>query len=321
MSEVFYDSIKQLQSAYLMFPAFQTSFERMDANLRLFRQTGIAQNLLVLGESGTGKTTLARMFTEGNPRQRLLDRDVIPVLNVSVPAAATIAGTVEAILTQLGDLQPERGTISVKTARAVKLAKGCSVEMLVFDEAQHIQDRGKTQSQYFVGDWLKSFIDALSLPVTLLGLPRTQGLLQVNEQLRRRFSHRLSLSIEAGEQEPNENSSIGLFTSLAEALPLPLNPKPHSWKELGLRLHFATQGRIAYVKQILVHAYSCAVENGNDCITTNELASAFTASIWPAGIGPLNPFDPSFQWRALDRNGEPFQLGDVGAAQPSRRKR
>lgn len=172
-----------------------------------------------------------------------------------------------------------------------------------------------------VGDWLKSFIDALSLPVTLLGLPRTQGLLQVNEQLRRRFSHHLSLSIEAGEQEPNEDSSIGLFTSLAEALPLPLNPKPHGWKELGLRLHFATQGRIAYVKQILVHAYSCAVENGNDCITTNELASAFTASIWPAGIGPLNPFDSNFQWRALDRNGEPFQLGDVGTAQPSRRKR
>ena len=62
MSEVFYDSIKQLQSAYLMFPAFQASFERMDANLRLFRQTGIAQNLLVLGESGTGKTTLLNLI-------------------------------------------------------------------------------------------------------------------------------------------------------------------------------------------------------------------------------------------------------------------
>lgn len=320
MSEVFYDSIKQLQSSYLMFPAFQASFERMDANLRLYRQTGISQNLLVLGESGTGKTTLARMFTEANPKQQLPDRDVIPVLYVSVPAAATIAGTVEAILAQLGDLEPERGTISTKTARAVKLAKGCAVEMLVFDEAQHIQDRGRSQSQYFVGDWLKSFSDALSLPVTLLGLPRTQGLLQVNEQLRRRFSRRLSLSIETDKKEPGENSSIGLFQSLAQALPLPVNPNPHGWKELGLRLHYATQGRIAYVKQLLVHAYSCAIENGRDCITTEELASAFTTSIWPAGIGPLNPFDPNFPWRVLDRSGEPFQLGDVITAPSPRRK-
>lgn len=318
MTEVFYDTVKQLQSTCLMFPAFQTAFERMDANLRLYRKTGIAQNLLVLGESGTGKTTLARMFIERYPRQALLERDVVPVIYASVPAAATIAGTVEAILTQLGDLQPDRGTISIKTARAVKLAKGCAVEMLVFDEAQHIQDRGRSQSQYFVGDWLKAFIDALSLPVTLLGLPRTQRLLQVNEQLRRRFSHCLSLSMEPGDQQPDEADSLALLASLAEALPLPLNPSPQGWGELGLRLHFATQGRIAYVKQLLVHAYGCAIDSGTDCITTTELAQAFTASIWPAGIGPLNPFDHGFQWRNLDRQGEPFQMGDVGT-QPAKR--
>lgn len=314
MKDHFYEAIKQLQSSYLMFPAFQKAFEHMDANLRLFRQTGIAQNLLVLGDSGTGKTSLARMFTERYPKQVLLERDVVPVLYASVPAAATIAGTVEAILAQLGDFQPDRGTISVKTARAVKLAKGCAVEMLLFDEAQHIQDRGKSQSQYFVGDWLKTFIDALSLPVTLLGLPRTQGLLQVNEQLRRRFSHSLSLSLESGGQEPDEEDSIALFASLAEALPLPLNPRPFGWKELGLRLHFATQGRIAYVKQLLVQAYGCAINSGADSITTRELASAFTSSIWPAGIGPLNPFDKNFLWRSLDRQGEPFQMGDIVGA-------
>ena len=130
MSLPFYDAVRQLQSAYLMFPAFRSAFGQIEANLKLYRETGVAQNLLILGESGTGKTSLARLFTEQYPKQVLLERDVIPILHVTVPPAATIAGTVESVLGKLGDPEPERGTVSVKTARAVKIARGCSVEML-----------------------------------------------------------------------------------------------------------------------------------------------------------------------------------------------
>lgn len=319
MNLEFYDAIKQLQDAYLMFPAFQTAFGQIEENLKLYRATGVAQNLLVLGESGTGKTSLSRLFIERYPKQILPERDLMPVLHICVPAAATIAETVEAVLAQLGDHEPERGTVSVKTARAVKIARGCGAEMLLFDEAQHIQDRGRTHSQYFVGDWLKSFMDALGLPVTLLGLPRIQVLLQVNEQLRRRFTHRLSLSvIQAGS---NDDISLELFTSLANALTLPLDPKPYSWRELGTRLHYATDGRIAYVKQLLVSAYSHAVNQSDASISVQVLALAFTTAIWPSGIGALNPFHADFTFRALDRLGEPFQMGEMAGGTASRRKK
>lgn len=318
MSLDFHEALQQLQQTCLMFPTFEAAHQRMEANLLLYRRTGVAQNLLVLGESGTGKTTLARWFARRYPKQQLLERDVLPVLYVSVPAAATIAGTVEAILLQLGDLEPDRGTISSKTARAVRLAKACAVEMLVFDEAQHIHDRGRTHSQYFVGDWLKSFIDALALPVVLLGLPRTQVLLQVNEQLRRRFAHQVSLSVTSSSPEARCADSQALFVSLAGALPLPLDPRPYSWVELGERLHSATQGRVSYVKQLLVHAYSSTVERGGDCLCVDDLARGFTESIWQTGVGALNPFDTRFEWRPLDRAGEPFQMGNPGAASGKR---
>ncbi|MBY0366452.1 MAG: TniB family NTP-binding protein [Roseateles sp.] len=319
MTLTFHDAVQQLQQACLMFPAFEAAHQRMEANLLLYRRTGVAQNLLVLGESGTGKTTLARWFCRRYPKQQLLERDVLPVLYVSVPAAATIAGTVEAILLQLGDLEPERGTISSKTARAVRIAKACAVEMLLFDEAQHLHDRGRTHSQYFVGDWLKAFIDALALPVVLLGLPRTKALLQVNEQLRRRFAHQMSLAVTSGSPEARCADSQALFVSLAGALPLPLDPRPHGWADLGERLHWATQGRVAYVKQLLVHAYASATERGGDCLCVDDLARAFTESIWQAGVGALNPFDARFEWRPLDRAGEPFQTGNPGASSSRRR--
>lgn len=311
MSHVSFDVLRRLQETTLQFPAFLAAFEQIERNLRLYRETGVAQHLLVLGESGTGKTTLARWFSQRYPRQRLVERDVIPVLHVSVPAAATIAGTVEAVLAQLGDHEPERGTVSVKTARAAKLARACGVEMLLFDEAQHIHDRGRSHTHYFVGDWLKSFMDALGLPVTLLGLPRTQVLLQVNEQLRRRFARRLSLSVQETQSEANEEASLALFSSLAQVLPLPLTPHPYDWHSLGERLYYATDGRIAYVKQLLIAAYCHASDVESEHVSPMELAHAFTQTIWPAGVGALNPFEPKFVFRALDRMGEPFQAGDA----------
>lgn len=321
MNLAFYDAIKQLQDAYLMFPAFQTAYDQIEENLKLYRATGVAQNLLILGESGTGKTSLARSFTESYPKQALLERDLLPVLHVSVPAAATISGTVEEVLRQLADPEPERGTVSVKTARAVKIARGCGVEMLLIDEAQHIQDRGRHHTQYHVGDWLKSFMDAMGLPVTLLGLPRTQALLQTNEQLRRRFTHRMSLSVHDGAKETNDEDSLKLFRALSDALPLPLDARPYGWREFGMRLHFATDGRIAYVKQLLVNAYSHAVNQSGSCISAGELAHAFTATIWPNGIGALNPFHQDFEFRSLNRLGEPFQIGEMAGATSSRRRK
>jgi adenylate kinase family enzyme len=311
MSLPFYDAVRQLQDEYLEFPAFSAAHQQIEANFKMFRATGVAQNLMVLGESGTGKTTLAQIFTKDYPTVSLPERDLVPVLYASVPAAATIAGTVESILAQLGDPAPERGTVSVKTARAVKLARACGVEILIIDEAQHIQDRGRSHSQYFVGDWLKSFMDALSVPVILLGLQRTQSLLQVNEQLRRRFTHRLSLSVQ--QDEAGDEECLRLFTSMAGSLPITIDPRPYGWGELAKRIHYATDGRVAYIKKLLIGAYGHAASESLKNISVTEMSEGFGSAIWPEGIGSLNPFHPTFPFRPLDRQSEPFQIGDMNS--------
>lgn len=315
------EAISSLRDAYLMFPAFDTAHRQMESNLEIYRRTGHAQHLLVLGESGAGKTTLARMFVQRYPPTSLPECDVIPALYVAIPPAATIAGTVEAILAQLGDPAPAHGTVSIKTARAVTLARACHVEMLLIDEAQHIQDRGRSQTQYFVGDWLKAFMDALGTPVTMLGLPRTRTLLQVNEQLRRRFTRHLALSVHPDEQHIDEAESLELFTSLASGLPVSLNPRPYSWQELGLRLHFATASRIAYVKQLLIGAVEQVEMMDDHELNVIHLEQTFSTLIWSAGIGALNPFNPSFVFRSLDRVGEPFHREEMVVNVSTRRGR
>lgn len=303
--------LEQFNREHLLFPPYVAAFQDVEALLSLFRETGIAQNLLVLGESGTGKTTLCRDIVRKYPRFALPEQDVVPVLHVSIPSAATIASVTEAILARLGDPAPSTGTVSAKTARAIKLARTLKVEILLFDEAQHIQDRGRLATQYLVGDWLKTVIDEINVPTVLLGLPRTEQLLQVNEQLRRRFSQRRNLQMGQDADTPIETECLQLFISLGTTLPVSISAGAWGWPELGTRIYHACDGRVAYVKKLLVGAIRIAFERGLQEIGPGLLEEAFTREVWWEGIGPLNPFNTQFVFRRLALANEPFEHGQM----------
>lgn len=306
-----YEALLRFNKDCLQFPPFVVAFEQITGLLLLFRSTGIAQNLLVLGEAGTGKTTLCKTLLEQHPKTFLPERDILPILFVPIPPAATIASMAEAMLTRLGDPAPGTGTISNKTARVIRLASACGVELLLLDEANHIQDRGQSPTQYLVADWLKGVMDALGVPTVLLGLPRVANLLRVNEQLRRRFTRRLHMELGQDPETPIAAQCLQLFASLTPSLPGPFSKGDMSWNELGHRLHAATDGRVAYLKILLAGAIRAVFRNQIDVLTVADLENAFTEEIWPQGVGALNPFHESFEFRRLDRQAEPFERGAI----------
>ncbi len=307
-----YAILERFNEDLLQFPSYVAAFNDIEALLKLYRGSGLAQHLLVLGETGTGKTTLCRDFVTRYPRMVLRDRDVVPVLHVSIPSAATIASVTEAMLAKLGDPAPTAGTVSAKTARAVKLARALSVELLLIDEAQHIQDRGRLPTQYLVGDWLKTVMDELNVPTVLLGLPRVGQLLQVNEQVRRRFSRRRYLQMGQCGETSIEAECLQLFLSLGDSFPIPIRASNFSWDEMAQRVHYASDGRVAYIKKLLAGAIRLALERELDCIDASVLQEAFNAEVWWEGVEQLNPFSEKFQFRRLNRAGEPFEQALVG---------
>lgn len=304
----------RLDEMCLRFAAFRLAEEQMTINLERFRRTGHISHLLILGESGTGKTRLATEFMKRHPGYAESDRDILPILYAAIPPSATMAAMVEVLLEQLGDTHPQQGTVSAKTSRAVKLARACGVEMLLLDEAQHVQDRGRNYTQYFVGDWLKAFIDALAVPAVLIGLFRTRVLLQVNEQLRRRFTREISLQVQDNPNRVDHMESAELLIGFAEAFGLIIDPSPYGWDEFGLRVHFATESRIAYIKQLLTASIDYLRPAQSHLISCAAFEPAFSNAIWSAGVGPTNPFNSEFKFRSLDRVGEPFYRPQVAPA-------
>lgn len=305
-----YDELLKFEKENIPFPPFLNAAESIEDQLMLFRQSGIAQHLLVLGESGTGKSSLCRMLEQKYPRQVLVEKDIVPVLYVSVPAAATITSVASEILRVLGDPHPASGTAAAKTQRILVLCRACHVELLLVDEAQHMHDRGQISTHYLVGDWLKRLIDDVGIPSVFLGLPRLQQLLTVNDQLRRRFSRRVLLALGQNSEMSVQTECLQLFISLAACLPIPLNYGDYGSAELGHRLFYASDGRVAYIKKLLQSALIHALQNEVAEITPIDLETAFSRDIWWEGNGVLNPFNPEFEFRRLDRGGEPFEKGD-----------
>jgi adenylate kinase family enzyme len=315
-----FDELQRFDEEYIPFPPFVVAVDAVKTNLALFRETGIAQHLLVLGESGAGKSSLCRWIEQQYPKFALLDRDVTPVLIVSVPSAATIASVATALLEKLGDPAATTGTVSAKTSRVIRLCRACRVEMILFDEAQHIHDRGRATTHYMVGDWIKSLIDQTGVPTVFLGLPRLEQILQINEQLRRRFSRRIRLALGQSDKSSIHAECLQLFRSLGSCLPLPLMCGQFGWDELGMRLYYASDGRVAYIKKVLASALRLALETEMAEIGPTLLEQAFTEEIWWEGVGKLNPFNPNFEFRRLDRGNEPFESGNFNSARKGRKE-
>jgi Bacterial TniB protein len=303
-----FHSLKLLDEEYIPFPPFDAAIKTINRNVDLYRKTGIAEHILVMGESGAGKSTLCTFIERQYPRYSLPDRNVVPALIESVPPIASIASVAETLLRKLGDPSPLTGNISGKTHRVITLCKACKVEVVLLDEVNHISDRGKYITHYMVGDWLKSLIDHLGVPTVFIGLPKVENLLQVNEQLRRRFSRRMTLAFGQGDVEQRQVECFQLFQTLSNVLPIPIVFSPYTWQELGGRLYYATDGLVSSFKLLLKIALEIALEEGETQISPELLERAFIER-WSPGIGPLNPFNPAFVFRRLDRPGELFHKG------------
>jgi DNA transposition AAA+ family ATPase len=298
---------------YLEFAPYVEAFNEMDWIVNQFRQTGVAQHITVLGESGSGKTTLCKNFARRYPAFSLPHVDIVRVLHVTIPAVATLKSMASEILKAIGDPGFDRGDIVEKTKRIAKLVRTMKVEILLLDEAQHLQDRGQHYTQYMVADWLKNLVEEISVPTVLLGLPRTERLLQVNEQLRRRFSRRRDLQLSDNTDNPIHIQCLQMYLSFSLGTHLRRSNGAYGDDELGQRLYYASDARIGYLKKLLAGAIRLAQERSLEQIDPAVLEETFTIEIWWEGIGQLNPFNKDFVFRKLNRPNEPFET-----AAPSR---
>lgn len=261
--------------------------------------------LLITGESGCGKSTMRRAYADQYPRLEIEDRTLIPVLHLELPSQPTVKNVAERMLIQLGDPFAEKGSAEGKTARIVTLMRGCGVELVILDEFQHFVDRASDKVEYRVADWLKSVINDSRVPFVVMGLPRCHRILELNEQLRRRFLPRVELHRFRIDKAGELKQFVGVLKSLESSLPLQ-GPTALTNKNVIPRIYYATHGVIDHTMKLVAESLNIALSEHRITIDQDVLRRAFERVIWSDARNQDNPFHSGFIERHLNKAGEPF---------------
>lgn len=308
-NEGMYKSLARVKNTIFKHPKYAQAFNEIEKVFCLKLHADVARNILCLGSPGTGKTTLKNQFQAKYPPQKDGDRELQHLICVETPSKPTIKNMAETILLALGDPIFYRGSAMQKTQRIRILVEQKEVKMIVIDELQHFVDHCGNRGAAEVSDWLKTIMEDTRISFVLMGLPRSAVLLNINSQLKRRFSQRVKLppfSIDSAEEIQILGSVISQIDKLFN-LPVPISITV----DRVSRFYKATNGIIDYLVKLLMTAYEIGISTNTDKLSDDILEEAFTIVIYDDCKPKHNPFAKSFNGQSLDGVGMPFYEGDL----------
>jgi hypothetical protein len=313
------DRHRQTEILFIHHPRLRAVQRKMDRCVEWSTGAREPYCLLVVGQTGVGKTTLITDYVARNPREITPEATVIPVLSAGIPAPATMKAMATELLTKLGDPMAQRGTLSQQTWRLRRLLEFCQVKLIVLDEFNHFIDRDSDKVLRSVADWLKVLIDTTGIPMVLVGTLNSRSVLDANEQLRRRFGTHERLDPFRWDEE-GESQFRRFLKELDGRLPLP-ERSALADGDMAFRFFAASRGTIAGVMKIVRKATHLAIDHNLPRLELPLLARVFAEDVLDEDTP--NPFldtplpslsgPPPRQQRAVSRRLQ----GDRQSAMPS----
>lgn len=283
-------------TALIRYPRFRELHEEIRQCQELSKIAGEPQCMSLEGPTGAGKSTLIGDYAAAFPRYDTAAGTQVPILYLETPCPATVKSVVEAMLQRLGDPAAGRGPLWMMTSRLIKLMIACQVELAVLDDIQHLIDRDTDRVLLTVSDWLKVLIKETGVPFLIVGLEDTvERILDLNPQLSRLFAVREQLKPftwaetedEAGINLRQEFSFFVQYAEEATGMRL-FEGCPR--RDMLCRLHYATDGIVGNLMNLLRAAMLDAREHGRAELDLEALAAGFTKRLAKHVKKEVNPF-------------------------------
>ncbi|CAM8649786.1 TIGR02928, orc1/cdc6 family replication initiation protein [Comamonadaceae bacterium] len=300
-----HDVTRKLRGCFAQFPQVQTVLYRLDLLINQEYVNAEPDHLLLMGESGVGKSRIFEHFVSLHPRSETAEHTVIPVLYAETPNDCTPKKLATELLRAMGSPLWNKGNEQELTHQLLVLLKACQTRMVLLDEANHLVERGGAKSHYQLGDWVKLTARQARIPFVFGGTERTRELLNVNEQLRSRFRETIRLqpfTLATEEDALRTRSALKVFESLMGEI----DRINISDEALASKMIFATHGRLREIRKLLVRWAEIGYRKKTPSLTLKDLAQAFSEVIFPDAPKQRNPFLADFNGLALSLSGEPY---------------
>ena len=239
---------------------------------------GVQLCALILGDTGVGKTVLARTICETYKSTRKSEGLHTPVLFVQTPESPSSIALLEAMLESLGDPMPGAGNKRSKLRRLLKALKDQKVVIVLLDDIQQLVDSNREWLIYDASEGLKTILKMSSVSIVGLGLGEATLLVKLNEQWERLNQGLVILPRLQWNDEPSRLQLRAVLKFFQSRLPMFSFPDLAS-ERMALRFYLASGGLIDYVAKILMQATWDAMDQGRTTITTDHLHEAWKAAI------------------------------------------
>jgi hypothetical protein len=285
------EKMELVEQICIIHPRMQAILDKIDYCRDHSKRALESIGMLVMGERGTGKTTIINKYVERYPIKRTKTSTIIPVLRIRIPVPATVGGLTACLLTALNDPFTKRGAIIVQTLRVYGLVNKCRVEVVMFDEFQHFSERESFKLIRTVSDWTKNFMGETKMPIIFFGTLKAKEILdgEENEQLKRRFPFRVILKPFGWETEEDQDYFRKFLEKLDEALPLP-ELSNLADPDMAYRICYATGGIMNEIMRLIRAAAVLALQRDLKKIDLDLLSESFAENLATNAPHLENPF-------------------------------
>jgi hypothetical protein len=295
------EKLKQVQQAGVNYPLMGTIHYEMHKAVQINRYLRTPRVIVITGTYRAGKSHIVGEFAAEYPADRTGETVQRPVLYLVVPERATLISLLIEMLTRLGDPVPTKGTKDAKKIRLRKLLRDCGVQLIIFDEFNHIYDRDNEEVQHEVTNFIKVLIKGdpnddpaenfLPISSVFAGLPYLTQIFQVNEQLGSLAPDPYVIDpFTWNPAKPKTGEQYRKFLAEFEQQ-MPFEERSNlSNEDLAWRCFVATHGKMGYTAMLLRAAAELVVEKKQKGFSQQLLATAFFSTLSSERLHTKNPF-------------------------------
>jgi DNA transposition AAA+ family ATPase len=268
------------------------------------RRTGYmashTQVQLLRGPAGVGKSVLVQSYAAKNPARKTAQGWIRPVILATAGKGLT-KPLAEALLGQLNDTRPSRGTENDMMTRAKQHLMAQKTELIIFDEVQDAM-RG---DPFEAADFYKQITNWSICPVLLVGAPHSIELLKTNKYLRERSRPVIDLKGFNWFDVAERKIYRSILLTLQSMLPPGITSVDLHSDPVASRLNYATFGTMRRLTRLLDHAQTLAEESPKRMIDQKILQEAYDAfQNQEPGTDPRRP-NPFLQDQVLPKQWAP----------------
>lgn len=247
---------KHLEHPFIKSPFLTNLIKIFDSLRHKKKHYGVASCLLLTGESGSGKSELAKNYVKNNPITESEERTFVPVVHYELRSVATPEEFLRSLLVALGD--PQQGLRARNKGelyeRLVILINTVGLELLILDEIQVIIERRSAKVVTGIADLFKDLISDSEIPIVFMGMPWSRYLVDSNQQLKRRIAYRYVIppyrvsTIESRDDYRKLLKLLGNYYGISKDLKI-------ENVSFALRCFCATSGNLSETSSLVCDAY------------------------------------------------------------------